>query len=62
MDTQNFQQVDKESPFENELQEIPYYMRERVAQLIEEKVEKRVTKQMGAFKEEVMRELEDQRM
>ena len=54
--------ADNNDVFQNELQEIPYYMRERVAALIEEKVESRVQKQMAVFKEEVHRELEDQRM
>ena len=37
-------------------------MRERVAYLIEQKVEKRVQAHMNQFREEVMRELEDQRL
>ena len=36
-------------------------MRERVAVLIEQKVEKRVQEHMQVFREEVARELEDQR-
>lgn len=36
-------------------------MRERVAFLIEQKVEKRVQEHMAVFREEVARELEDQR-
>jgi hypothetical protein len=34
-------------------------MRERVAKLIEQKVEKKVSAHMSAFKDEVMREIED---
>ena len=52
----------QETPFDHELEEIPYYMRERVAKLIQEKVEKKVSAHMSAFKEEVMREIEDQRI
>ena len=52
---------DKEGPFEDDLQEIPYYLREKVSKLIDEKVEERVQSQMSAFKEEVLKELEDQR-
>ena len=33
---------DKGGPFDDDLEEIPYYMRERVAYLIEQKVEKKV--------------------
>jgi hypothetical protein len=33
---------DTDGQFHDELQEIPYYMRERVAELIEQKVEARV--------------------
>lgn len=52
----------QETPFDHELEEIPYFMREKVAKLIEEKVEKKVSAHMTAFKEEVMREIEDQRI
>lgn len=45
--------------FEEDLEEIPYYMRDRVAYLINQKVEKRVQAHMTQFREEVMRELED---
>ena len=37
-------------------------MRERVAYLIEQKVEKKVQAHMSQFRDEVMRELEDQRL
>ena len=47
--------------YEPELEKIPHYMRERVAFLIEQKVEKRVQEHMAVFREEVARELEDQR-
>ena len=55
-------QKDKGGPFEDDLEEIPYYMRDRVAYLINQKVEKRVQAHMSQFREEVMRELEDQRL
>ena len=55
-------QKDKGGPFEEDLEEIPYYMRDRVAYLINQKVEKRVQAHMAQFREEVMRELEDQRL
>ena len=54
-------QHDLEGPFEDDLQEIPYYLREKVSKLIDEKVEQRVRQQMTAFKDEVMKELDDQR-
>ena len=47
--------------YDSELEKIPHYMRERVAYLIEQKVEKRVHEHMAVFREEVARELEDQR-
>lgn len=47
--------------YDAELEQIPVYMRERVAFLIEQKVEKRVQEHMAVFREEVARELEDQR-
>ena len=47
--------------YDAELEKIPHYMRERVAFLIEQKVEKRVQEHMAVFREEVARELEDQR-
>jgi DUF438 domain-containing protein len=47
--------------YDAELEKIPHYMRERVAFLIEQKVEKRVHEHMAVFREEVARELEDQR-
>lgn len=47
--------------YDAELEQIPVYMRERVAILIEQKVEKRVQEHMAVFREEVARELEDQR-
>lgn len=47
--------------YDAELEKIPHYMRERVAYLIEQKVEKRVQEHMAVFREEVARELEDQR-
>ena len=55
-------QRDQNAPFDDDLQEIPYYMRERVAAIIESKVEQQVRATMDQFKEEVMRELEDQRI
>ena len=55
-------QKDKGAHFEQDLEEIPYYMRDRVAYLINQKVEKRVQAHMSQFREEVMRELEDQRL
>lgn len=45
--------------YDAELEQIPVYMRERVAILIEQKVEKRVQEHMSVFREEVARELED---
>ena len=45
-----------------ELSKIPYYLRERVQDIINQKVESRVATEMAGFKEEVMRELDDQRM
>ena len=48
--------------YEKELEHVPYYMRERVAFLIDQKVESRVKEHMSAFREEVMRELEEQRV
>lgn len=45
--------------YDRELEQIPVYMRERVALLIEQKVEKRVAEHMSVFREEVARELED---
>ena len=56
------QQKEKGGPFEDDLEEIPYYMRDRVAFLINQKVESRVQAHMTQFREEVMRELEDQRL
>lgn len=47
---------------EAEMQQIPYYLREKVAGIIDQKVESKVQQEMSGFKEEVMRELEDQRM
>ena len=55
-------QKDRGDIFEDDLEEIPYYMRDRVAYLINQKVEKRVQAHMAQFREEVMRELEDQRL
>ena len=45
-----------------ELENVPYYMRERVAYLIDQKVEKRVKEHMTAFRQEVMAELDEQRV
>ena len=45
-----------------ELQQIPFYLREKVAAIIEQKVEAKVQAEMKVFKDEVLRELEDQRM
>ena len=44
---------------DEEMEKIPYYMRERVAFLINQKVEQRVVEHMKAFKEEIANELED---
>ena len=44
---------------DEEMEKIPYYMRERVAFLINQKVEQRVAEHMKAFKEEIANELED---
>ena len=52
-------QKDHGALFQEDLEEIPYYMRDRVAYLINQKVEKRVQAHMAQFREEVMRELED---
>ena len=54
-------QRDKGGLFEEDLEEIPFYMRERVAYLIQQKVENAVQAHMTQFREEVMGELEDQR-
>ena len=56
------QNRDTDGQFNDELQEVPYYMRERVAELIEQKVEARVHRHMTEFRQEVMKELEDQRI
>jgi hypothetical protein len=48
--------------YSKELEHVPYYMRERVAYLIDQKVEKRVSEHMNTFKDEVMKELEEQRV
>lgn len=48
--------------YSKELEHVPYYMRERVAYLIDQKVEKRVSEHMNTFREEVMRELDEQRV
>ena len=53
---------DTDGQFEDDLQEVPYYMRERVSALIDQKVEARVQKQMAEFRSEVMKELDDQRI
>ena len=44
---------------DEEMEKIPYYMRERVAFLINQKVEQSVAEHMKAFKEEIANELED---
>ena len=53
-DTEDFMQK-----YGKELEHVPYYMRERVAYLIDQKVEKRVKEHMTTFREEVMQELEE---
>lgn len=45
-----------------EMQQIPFYLREKVSGIIDQKVEAKVQHEMLGFKEEVMKELEDQRM
>ena len=55
-------QKEATDPFKDELEEIPFYMRERVAQLIEEKVNQQVKDHMTKFRDEVNREMEDQRI
>ena len=50
---------DTNGQYEDDLQEVPYYMRERVSALIDQKVESRVQRQMADFKQEVMKELDD---
>ena len=39
--------------FDNELEQIPAYMREKVAALIEQKVEERVQEHMNVFRRDV---------
>ena len=56
------QNRDTDGQFEDDLQEVPYYMREKVSALIDQKVESRVQRQMQEFKSEVMKELDDQRI
>jgi len=48
--------------YEEDLEEIPYYLRERVAHLVDQKVEKRVAEYMNTFRDEITRELDDQRI
>ena len=36
------QQNDKEGPFEDDMQEIPFYLREKISKIIDQKVEARV--------------------
>ena len=38
---------DLDRPFDDDLEEIPYYLRERVAMLVDQKVEKRVDEYMA---------------
>lgn len=47
--------------YDEELDKIPHYMRERVAYLIDQKVEKRVREFMEDFRKEIYQELSDQR-
>ena len=61
VNTQNFKTDIFNGQYDAELEKSPHYMRERVAFLIEQKVEKRVQEHMSVFREEVARELEDQR-
>jgi hypothetical protein len=50
----------QDGPYEDELDEVPHYLRERVAFLIDQKVEKRVQEHMALLREEVHRDLNEQ--
>ena len=47
--------------YEQELEQIPAYMRERVSYLIDQKVERRVRDFMEEFRQEIYQELAEQR-
>lgn len=47
--------------YDDELEKIPHYMRERVAYLIDQKVERRVREFMDEFRQEIYQELAEQR-
>lgn len=47
--------------YDDELEKIPHYMRERVAYLIDQKVERRVREFMEEFRQEIYGELAEQR-
>ena len=55
------QNVGRVKSYDDELEQIPHYMRERVAYLIDQKVERRVREFMEEFRQEMYAELADQR-
>ena len=53
--------VQRSKNYDEELEKIPHYMRERVAYLIDQKVERRVREFMEEFRQEIYQELAEQR-
>lgn len=49
----------KQKKYDPELEKIPHYLRERVANLIDSTVDKRVRAYMEEFRQECFKELED---